>query len=1142
MPDGVLNQLPNVEGVLQISASAESGVGDLISGVSPAAPDKPGSPLGAIATALRGVDSHLSIDMSGLVTGFPSALETMRNALPADSLAFVHSISSAYDEARGFLQNSALVKEIKPGSSLQETALAVIGGLLRDFEKRQTELAGKLIDPAALQTITSALKSLDQFRGDFAAHSADFLPFLSEHLIGVAPDFLKRPLDHLAATGAVLAPFQPSAIDAALGAAQQAVTSSLRDLTDTVQSFDPKDAAGYARINDLLRALDAAMRALHDALDPVYRQAQTLVGAHDWDAIFSKLRDMLQSVSLSSSPSIDEVVNGAAAIVDGILARMQTFVGPQEIIPRIEALNQSLRDLFANSALGQVRRSLREFLEKIRHAIEAIPTEQIQQAIESMLGRVKEEIDKLGLDAIGDTIEKAFRDLETFITQQINQALGDQVRAAVRGLLDSFKALPIGTVATSVTNVLQEVKHLLDQLEAALQDGMKQLSEVAAQLDDLSFKPVSDAVIAEINELKTRLSAINPNALSDVEKLALKGALAVLQAIDLEGIINEQVKRGFNAAKDQLQKLLDELTAILKSLRERLDAYRPQQLVAALTGLLDQAQKAVDGLNARRMMQPLYQQVDDFADRLKAVSPGALLDPLQPPYQAVLAAVNHLNPDQIIAPLNALYAQINTLISHVDITPILEELDRRRKELFNTARKTLLDALDTLALPEPLASFFGGLRPVLEAATDALFQSADTELKQMSLDLRQRFHLASLFAPLDRAFDELLAVVATAPEQELVGAMESLRKTIGVGLDALNPRSLIETLRAGQHQLAQLSPRLLFALPAGLPAVKFAFQARVEAAPPDRQGDATRALASFDAAIELTSPASPQSLLAPLVAAHEELESALSRQINALDPAAAEAAYGHLHEALDQVLPDFLRRPVALTHTEILAGLESLRPSRKAEVLERIFDRFLQQVQPMQEALEPAMNNFFHQIHEVVDLINPLSLKDAVADIYAAIRQKVQILDPARLAATLHTTLYDPLLSALHAIDPAVLKARLDKVFQATLRAITDNIKAILDDIARALDEELQTLRAEVKKVTDDLKKIIDDAAEVFDGLVEQVENLVFTEILERLRRVVDSLGVSFDRELDRVQSAFDEMLAAIPLSGGASASASVSV
>jgi hypothetical protein len=57
--------------------------------------------------------------------------------------------------------------------------------------------------------------------------------------------------------------------------------------------------------------------------------------------------------------------------------------------------------------------------------------------------------------------------------------------------------------------------------------------------------------------------------------------------------------------------------------------------------------------------------------------------------------------------------------------------------------------------------------------------------------------------------------------------------------------------------------------------------------------------------------------------------------------------------------------------------------------------------------------------------------------------------------------------------------------------------------------------------------------------VVKRLEELVFVELLERLKRLIDNLGLSFEKELERVRNAFDEMLAAIPLgssSGGVAA------
>jgi hypothetical protein len=278
-------------------------------------------------------------------------------------------------------------------------------------------------------------------------------------------------------------------------------------------------------------------------------------------------------------------------------------------------------------------------------------------------------------------------------------------------------------------------------------------------------------------------------------------------------------------------------------------------------------------------------------------------------------------------------------------------------------------------------------------------------------------------------------------------------------------------------------------------------------------------------------------LFSQLRAVHEALEDALRRRVNSLDTAGAEEAYGRLRLNLDRVVPSFLRGTAPLSHSEILAGIHSLRPSGQAENLERIFDRFLAYLRPMQATLEPAFTGFFRSLRHTLMLLNPLSLKDAVADIYDIIREKLHVLDPVALAASLRSAVFDPLMSALDGINPANLMARLDAVFQTAVQAVTTDVRAILDDIAGALQTQLQELKMAVQSVINQIDQAMTSATETFANMVEKLERLVFVEILGRLRKVIETLGVSFDRELDRVRNAFNEMLAAIPIGGGASAS-----
>ena len=59
-----------------------------------------------------------------------------------------------------------------------------------------------------LSALQAALASLDNFETDFPSHQAEFLPFLTNYLIGVDPDVLDAPLAHLHTSLSVFAPLE----------------------------------------------------------------------------------------------------------------------------------------------------------------------------------------------------------------------------------------------------------------------------------------------------------------------------------------------------------------------------------------------------------------------------------------------------------------------------------------------------------------------------------------------------------------------------------------------------------------------------------------------------------------------------------------------------------------------------------------------------------------------------------------------------------------------------------------------------------------------------------------------------------------------------------------------------------------------
>ena len=1125
-------RLPDASGVAQIGASVRSGIGTLTEALEALSSGAERSPFAALTGRLGDLKLAVSVDTGKLTTELPDTLSTLSAALPPSALDYARSIEADFDEARRLLADSAVARAVADGQSLQEVALAAVQDALAEFDSRRAELLQGLLPEGELEEVKDLLTALDQLASDYAAHRAELLPFLSRYLVGQSPELLAPVLGHVEQALAPLQVWRAEAVEALIGAPARALTEAQRDLLTELSTFAPASEAAFDALDANVDAVRAALPPLCTALAQLYTQVDTALRSQALDEVLDAYVTLLDAIDLDAVPVPADAVQALAEVLETLLSRLEAQFTPADVAAKIQALAAALHTLFEESPLGQVRGAIRDFLSQIVAGIEAIPTDKISGTVQQVLQQVGDQIDRLDLAQAADQIEAAFEAVETFVRDHLNEALGEQLGNALQGLLDNLDALPIATLVDNVEQLIAQLEQAIAELTAALDEAMAQLSELAARLDELTFKPVGDAVVAEIDELRAKLAAINPNALSEVEKVALQGALAVVRAVDLEGIVQREVKQGFGSARDTALAGLEEVTAVLEGVREHFEQFSPQRLVQDLVAILGGARQTVDALEGRAIMRPFYGQIDQLAGLLGQAHPGALLEPLQQPYQTVLGAVEQLRPDRLVEPLTSIYARIDQLIDKVDVVPLLEELERREKALLGDVRQAIVQGLEAVQLPPPLDGFYAQVRPVLQGMTEALLADPSVELRRLGLDLSTRFKPSDLFVPLDQLHARLMELVGAVPAADLEAAFNTLRTGLGVGLDTLDPRRLTAALSAGRGELAALSPRVQLSGVLQTPALQASFELRVAGAPAHLQarvaGSRTR-LAALVARVE-----GDGSLVTPLLHAHDTLDAALGRRLAALDTASAQASYGRLDSKLRRLLPDFLFSPQPLTHADILSALLALRPSAQADALDAQFARFQARVKTMQEQLDPAFAGFFNALREPLQMLSPLAIRDDVADVYTALRSQVRVIDPEALAADLHQRVYDPVHTALAAVDPEKLGERLQAAYDTALAAVTDNLKALLDRVASALDTQLQRLREAVGAVVSAIEAALQQAAQVFDGLLERLEHLVLVEVLERLKRLVRTLGLSFEQEVDRVVSAFERMLSAIPLGGGA--------
>jgi phage-related protein len=305
------------------------------------------------------------------------------------------------------------------------------------------------------------------------------------------------------------------------------------------------------------------------------------------------------------------------------------------------------------------------------------------------------------------------------------------------------------------------------------------------------------------------------------------------------------------------------------------------------------------------------------------------------------------------------------------------------------------------------------------------------------------------------------------------------------------------------------------------------------------QDDIQAVSARFDVVLSGVRPTVTDSQMAQLMQQHRSALEALRTHINALETSSASESYAQVQRNLDRLVPDFLQQPTPLTHADIIAGVNAMRPSTRAHKFETVLSRVLEEFAPLETSLESAINDMLLAIRETIMMVNPLSLSDSVAAIYDAIRAKVQVINPDDLKDAIDAV-FAPLENLVDTINPAHIKDLIDAAFTDVVHALTTNVKDILDLLVGIINDKLRAIKNALQALIDAVRTALQDITVGLEGILARFDNLLFIEIFDRLRHVIENLGRSFDKELERVVNAFNQMLNAIPLNGAAGAGVSV--
>ncbi|HNB67809.1 hypothetical protein [Accumulibacter sp.] len=1108
---GASASLPNLQRASNAAANVQSGLNGFLRVAGGLADGSADSPLHALGQALGGLEQVLEIDLSGLSERLPATLTNIEQALPADALRFVEDLKAHYQEVVGFLNASELLRQIRPGTTLQETALGLIDDLLELLGSRLDTLGASLLDAATLERVRRALAALDDLAAGNPLSADELLDFLGENLLGVAPELLQPARHHLTGALALLEPLTAAALATTTAPASAAAALAWRQLGQSLHDFDADDAAAYGVVQGELDALRAAHEAAFVALEEVLQDLSAVLASAQWETLFTAYAEVLRAIPLPAPATLDDAVEALAGALEMLLARLTMSLSPADLAAQVARLSSALHDMFAASPLAQVRQILIDFISQVRQRIEAVPVAAVETAVHAMLQTVRQQIDELGIGEVRSRINQAFAQANDFVDQRLSDDLLDGVNDALASALAQLQNVPIAELGQELANAVGEAGQVVADLQRQMAAGLDEIRTLLASLDGIDFRPLADEVIDEIDALTAKLAAIKPEALSDGERIALQAGLSLLRAVDLEGMIEGELKTGFASVENELAQAVRSVLDAWLEFRRRIGGLDGSALAAPVNSLLDQVGERVLALNGSLVVAPLEELLAQLLAKAQALSPAALLEPLEQPYARVLQTIERANPAVWVEPLRVLHGEINRLIDLIDITPLLTALAEKERQVFAQLRQQLVGALDAVDLPPPLDAFYAQMKALVVGLSDAVFSDPELALRQVNLAMADSLRPSALFAPLDQAFDRLLAALEALPEDDIVAALEALRQGLGAALPALDPARLIATLRAG-------------------------LEAKLALSSADAAAKASL-LARFDLTLAPLDLALAGGRLQRVHSAHTSALAALRRRINALDSAPAEGEFQRLNSALTRLLPDFLRQSTALEAADVRAALATLRPSTKARRIDLAYERFLAQLAPLQGALETAVNGFFGELRQAALALHPDDLKSALAEVYASVRSKLAVLDPDEVAAALRASVWDPLLEPLHALDPAALKPPLDALFRSLVDKIGASGRRLLQQIRQAIDLFLGRLRQALSGVLATLKEKIGLILAGVEQLLGQIDQLVVDDLFERLLALLANLQISFEQQLERVHHQFDAMLAAIPLSGSAQVS-----
>jgi hypothetical protein len=1056
--------------------------------------------------------ANVPVDAGGLTAAPLEQLEQVARAVPADQASLVAPLASrlaTLREAVGPELPAQLLNGIEGLRDLESLApadaSALAAGAAKGIDGLKAKLAfgafAELRDwSASIRQISAEIEPL--LAGGPGTIESRLIEYLTTRLGELAELLLPSRLG--LATGVVdplRAALSPERLTA-FGAAR-------RELVERIELARADLAAGNDTNTTHLAASQAVLTRLTSDLAELFADVRAVL-----DAESASPEGLLRAVQERLDELVDlEIVDlgnlraRLAAAIDELQQTIQA-IDLQAPLRQVGSLFDRVDAAIEQSQLRRLGARIDELTDRVRESLDGVDAAilEIVASVRNLFARLKEALQHVLL-AVG-TFDAEGR-FHFALEQQLTQFLED-VRAGLRDnlqpLLERFRA-SVGEVLDQVAERLEAVRGQIEsvkrELRAALEGvpatlegtvtttieaARQRLLTMLDQLGRVDFDVVVDPVIAQIEELREVLAGIDVSGLSEPLLGALRLGVRVIVEVD------------FGA----------QITAVLLQEMDRL-LQVPRDGLAAIEARAEAALQALGALEPGVILAPLQELYGPIQELLDTIELESLTEPIDAWYQTVVAELDQFDPRTLLRPLGEVHARLQATTASVTPTALIRPLQELLDGLTAELRKLDLDALG-----RELDGAVGRARQLLESLSPARLLGPLATLFDKILAALDGFDPAALLEPFTGLFARIAAPLErlTPDHARAVGLAFAPLRAIPERLD---PRQDLQLIRSAATEALELLGqldigRLLTELKGPYDALSGAFKAA--GAPTGSPADLVQALNPLRdptlgrAAAELPAiQAGLQALatIAPSAELERRYDQEVGPKLAALVPAwaGAELTPAELRRAFEQANPLAVGAEVNRLWQAFKEQLATLSPRVVAERLQASYDRLLDAVLALSpERLLAALKDTLDELVGKLDALDLGIVVDELDALAGEVAAVVAALDPAPVIAGLEALTGD-VKDVLAALNPAEALRELDEPL-AKAREITREFEPA------AFAEPLQ---------------------EVFEQIQAFLSEIDIGVLLEPLADKLTELRDDLEASLARVETAFNGMVAAVPVS-----------